>query len=126
MVTIRNWLQLLIPSIAFAVTRTVGQTIVYDFNEAIHSTPTHTSRMSPKIREKMIAAQNKPQRFVLTMNLDEISPKARRMRRQVSSIRAGNVASCLRDAQQFYCDARRRMEKLPLSTIRICNQRHRR
>src|SRR5579864_8111732 len=96
-------LLLLIPSIAFAVTRTVGQTIVYDFNEAIHSTPTIPAGMSPQNREKMEAAQNKPQSFVLTMNLDEISPEGKaHAKASLVNSGAANAPASLRDASSNF------------------------
>ena len=89
---------LLIPSVAFAVTRTVGQTIVYDFNEIIHSTASVPAGMSQQNREKMEAAQNKPQSFVLTLNLDDIlaDGKAHAKASLVNSASA-NAPASLRD-----------------------------
>ena len=89
---------LLTPSIALAVTRTVGQTIVYDFNEIIHSTASIPAGMSQQNREKMEAAQNKPQSFVLTLNLDDIlaDGKAHAKASLVNSASA-NAPASLRD-----------------------------
>jgi hypothetical protein len=61
-------------SAAFGATRTVGQAIVYDFNESIRSTPSIPVGMSSENSAKLEAAQNKPQSFVLTMTIEEIAP----------------------------------------------------
>jgi hypothetical protein len=73
-IAIATGLLLLTASVAFGAARTVGQTIVYDFNESIRSTPSVPAGMSPENRAKMERAQNKPQSFVLTVTLEEIAP----------------------------------------------------
>ncbi len=65
-------LLLLSPLGALAAPRSVGDTIVYDVIEVVHSTPSAPPGMSSENRVKMEAAQNKPQSFVLTLKLDEL------------------------------------------------------
>ena len=98
-VTILVGLLLLLPTIAFAVTRTVGQTVVYDFSESIHSTPIIPSGMSQQNAEKMEAAQNKPQSFVLTFDLDQVSPDgAAHANASLVNSASVNAPATLRDA----------------------------
>ncbi len=90
---------LIIPPIALAVTRTIGQTIAYDFSEVIHSTPSIPAGMSPENIQKMEAAQNKPQRFVLTMEVAEISPDgAAHVKASLVNTASVNAPASLRDA----------------------------
>jgi hypothetical protein len=96
-------LLLFVPSVALAATRTVGQTIVYDFNEAIHSTPTIPAGMSQQNIQKMEAAQNKPQVFVLTMNLEEISPDgSAHAKATLLNMATANAPASLRDASSNF------------------------
>ena len=97
--TIAAVLVLLIPSIAGAVTRTLGQTIVYDFDEAIYSTPSVPAGMSPENQAKMEAIQNKPQSFVLTLNVDEILPNGdAHAKASLVNTASANAPASLRDA----------------------------
>jgi hypothetical protein len=99
LVTLSIGLLALIPSIALALTRSAGQTIVYDLNENIASTPTIPAGMSEQDREKMEGAQNKPQSYVLTMNFDKVSSDGK-AHATASLINSGivNAPASLRDA----------------------------
>jgi hypothetical protein len=96
-------LLLFVPSIALAATRNVGQTIVYDFNEAIQSTPAIPAGMSQQNIQRMEAAQNKPQTFVLTLNLEAISPDgSAQAKATLLNTAAANAPASLRDASSNF------------------------
>jgi hypothetical protein len=91
------------PSIAHAATRSVGQTIIYDFNEAIQSPPTIPAGMSQQNIQRMEAAQNKPQAFVLTLNLEAVSPDgSAHAKATLLNTAVANAPASLRDASSNF------------------------
>ena len=81
------------------MTRTVGQTIVYDFNQSVHSTPAIPAGMSQQNVQKMEAAQNKPQTFVLTLTVDQVSSdRSAHANGLPSNTAAANAPASLRDS----------------------------
>jgi hypothetical protein len=100
---ISSGLLLLFPANALAVTRTVGQTVVYDFNESVQSTPVIPAGMSAQNAVKMEAAQNKPQSFVLTLDLDQVSPGgAAHATASLLNSASVNASASLRDASSNF------------------------
>lgn len=99
-------LLLLNPLSALAAPRTVGDTIIYDVHEMVHSTPSVPPGMSAENFAKMQAAQNTPQSFVLMLKLDVLAPdgNAKAHASLVSSSLASAPAS-LRDPSSNFIAA---------------------